>query len=544
MVSFTDRPGKKKGRGAIERPDPAARDKALLKSILERLVIDDTEPFVIVSLSGPILFANPAYHQLSGRCSWALPMEGEDLNRGPQEVPLADAVAEMAISQRPMRFRQTLSVDGDDRLYVVRVLPVYDDFRRLTAAVALYKDTSSKARQAAMVSQVQDQFRDFARATSDWFWELDENFCIRVISDRFTALTGLPVFDFVGQPLSELGTFQANLEGANVIDRALERRTPFRDQLLRVETRKGVLRFHLSGVPIFDRESGRFRGFRGAAMNQTERYKNAAAAREAQERMEKMLSELKAKNVELDKATARAENALTAQNDFLAAMSHELRTPLNAIIGFADSIKMKLFGDISDSYLDYVDQISGAGQHLLSLINDILEVSVIENGDLKIDCEPVSLDGVVKQSLSLAVGRVQGEKAPVDVTKVTEAGLPPVMADERRLVQILVNLLTNAMKFTPQDGQISLSAREEQEALLLDVRDTGCGIPEEDRERIFEKFQQAGTDAYVKSSDGAGLGLHISRELARAMGGDVVLDTMQHQGSCFTVRLRRAADGL
>ena len=482
---------------------------------------------------GRLQEANPAFHALNGSF-------GSTTRLGiPGFVPAVQrAVLAGQMFTRPL----SLVVEGQTRHYWLRVIPIMGNEGKVTGVAGAFQDwTAQLGRMNAAVVD-QSRFRDFARASSDWFWETDDQMNLTALSDRLTGLLGQPASQFIGKPISALGNLEDNLSGESPVTVALEGHSPFRNQLFQVENASGeIVLFHLSGVPLFD-AAGAFKGFRGAGMDVTRLYVMEEQARATRQRLEGALGELEQKNIALDIASGQAHSALKTKNEFLAAMSHELRTPLNAIIGFAESMQMKVFGELSDTYAEYANDILNAGQHLLGLINDVLDVSVIESGEINLAIEPVDLARVVDQARTLVMLRAEGKKIALDFPQIDPA--VQVLGDDRRVLQILVNILTNAVKFTPEHGRIGLDVRGHDgpgAMLELSVWDTGPGVPEADQERIFEKFQQCIGEAYAGKPEGTGLGLHISRELARLMGGDIVMVSQDGDvGARFSVILPQA----
>lgn len=433
---------------------------------------------------------------------------------------------------------QAMVVDGETRQYWTRYVPVLNDGGAATAVIGSLQNWTAQLGRMQGAAVDQARFRDFARASSDWFWETDEGLRITALSDRLTALLGVPAVTLTGKPLKSLGRFEPNMVGEHPFDNALADYAPFRSQLLILEDAAGLAHlFHLSGVPVFD-ESGRFKGYRGAGMDVTRTYFMEEQTRSARRNLEDALSELRRKNEALDVASGQAQEALEAKNEFLAAMSHELRTPLNAIIGFAEAIQMQVFGELAPHYVAYANDIVTAGYHLLGLINDVLDVSVIESGEVSLVIEPVSLASLVDQARSLLLLRAEAKSLNLSAVQCKPDVY--IMADERRALQILVNLLTNAVKFTPERGRIGLEVVEvagSGSMVSFTIWDTGPGIAAENHERVFEKFQQCVTDAYIGKPEGTGLGLHISRRLARLMGGDITVVSEVGKGARFTVNL-------
>jgi two-component system, cell cycle sensor histidine kinase PleC len=217
-------------------------------------------------------------------------------------------------------------------------------------------------------------------------------------------------------------------------------------------------------------------------------------------------------------------------------MSHELRTPLNAIIGFSEMMHLATLGPLPAAYHGYVGDMLTAGRHLLSLIDDILDVARIESDALRIDIVPIRLAGLIADARAMIETRA-GDKR-IDVTHVAYDGQVTVMADQTRLLQVIINLLGNAVKFTPKGGRVGVQIDVVEPGRgRVTVWDTGPGIPPSKQELIFEKFQQVHETILSRREAGIGLGLTLSRQLARLMGGELVLDHSDSSGSRFSVVL-------
>jgi signal transduction histidine kinase len=479
---------------------------------------------------GHILFANEQFRLLNAACG------------GGEQVRLPGfkkCVAQVQVNQTRLSTAQDFAaIDGLSRLWA-NIMPVVDEMGKMTGVAAIYQDWTRELEQAEDAARDSARFRDFARAASDFFWETDAELNLTHLSDGLVALLEQPVSAFIGKPLRSLGRLDPNSNSDLPMMRAHTMRSAFRHQLLNMALPSGETRlFHLSGVPISN-EFGQFCGYRGAASDVTRANRLEEEARRTRNSLEGALCELQQKNIALDMASSQTRAALNAKNEFLAAMSHELRTPLNAIIGFAEAMELEVFGELGPRYIAYAHDIRGAGQHLLGLINDVLDVSVIESGEIQMQREPLSVARLVDAARALIVLRAEAKSIDLTAARV-EAG-HMVLADERRLLQILVNLLTNAVKFTPEGGRIGVSvATTPMGQIAITVWDSGPGIAEADQERVFEKFQQLVDETYRGKPEGTGLGLHISRELARLMSGEIKLRSGDGQGAHFVVTLPAA----
>ncbi len=254
-----------------------------------------------------------------------------------------------------------------------------------------------------------------------------------------------------------------------------------------------------------------------------------------QERTE-LVDGLKAAKAESDAARHRAELASTAKSAFLANMSHELRTPLNAILGFSEIIHTKAMGpDAVDQYAEYGGYIHGSGEHLLSLINDILDLAKIEAGRLMLREAELDIRSLMDDAAKMMSTRAIA--GGISLAVHVERAFPNIYADERALRQMLVNLASNAIKFTPPGGRVTAFANVAPDgALSFGIDDTGIGIATEDHARVFESFGQGRHDA-ILADKGTGLGLPIVKGLAEAHGGYVMLRSVPNEGTRITITL-------
>ena len=239
-------------------------------------------------------------------------------------------------------------------------------------------------------------------------------------------------------------------------------------------------------------------------------------------------------------ARAEAEEANRAKIRFLAVMSHELRTPLNAIAGYSDLLDLGIHGELSDAQRDALRRIQKSERHLLGLIEDVLTYARVETGQLKFDLTAVDTLELVTTTEALVAPQIQSRDLRLDMSGC-EAGVL-IEVDRDKTQQILVNLVTNAIKFTPAGGRIAIACVADGSSVRLTVTDTGIGIPADQLPTIFEPFVQVDT-RLTRTHEGVGLGLAISRDLARAMGGDLTVESRVGEGSCFTLTLRRATNG-
>jgi signal transduction histidine kinase len=232
---------------------------------------------------------------------------------------------------------------------------------------------------------------------------------------------------------------------------------------------------------------------------------------------------------EIEDKSRQLEVASQHKSEFLANMSHELRTPLNAIIGFSEVLSERMFGELNGKQDEYLRDIHASGQHLLSLINDILDLSKIEAGRMELEIAEFHLPTALESALILV--RERAGRRGIELQASIDTRLGQIQADERKIRQVVLNLLSNAIKFTPDGGRIELRAVPIGGAVEVSVIDTGVGIAPEDQEAIFEEFKQVGTAA--KKVEGTGLGLALSRKFIQLHGGRIRVESTVGVGSAF-----------
>jgi signal transduction histidine kinase len=237
---------------------------------------------------------------------------------------------------------------------------------------------------------------------------------------------------------------------------------------------------------------------------------------------------------EIEDKSRQIEAANRHKSEFLANMSHELRTPLNAIIGFSEVLQEKLFGELNDKQAEYTDDILTSGRHLLSLINEILDLSKVEAGRMELELATFDLPLAIDNARTFVRERAATHGITLDV-KIDER-LGDVVGDERKVKQILLNLLSNAVKFTPEGGRIGIAARKTNGSVEISVSDTGIGIAEEDQPKIFEEFRQVVGD-FAHKSEGTGLGLTLAKKFVELHGGRIWVESEVGKGSTFTFTL-------
>jgi signal transduction histidine kinase len=252
------------------------------------------------------------------------------------------------------------------------------------------------------------------------------------------------------------------------------------------------------------------------------------------EQLQKSYTELeqkvKERTNELEEANLRLRKADRLKSEFLANMSHELRTPLNSILGFAELLKEKAFGPLTDQQLQYLNNIANSGKHLLELINDILDLAKVDAGKIELHPEPFSVVQLIDEIH--AIVRSIAKKKNIQVNREISPELQTITVDHSRFKQIMYNLLSNALKFTPENGTVTIYVQSSKELVEFAVQDTGIGIALEDHDRIFNEFEQV-DGSRARKYEGTGLGLALTKRLVELHGGKIWIESELGKGSKF-----------
>tara|TARA_B100000315_G_scaffold85000_1_gene77885 strand:+ start:1613 stop:3862 length:2250 start_codon:yes stop_codon:yes gene_type:complete len=385
--------------------------------------------------------------------------------------------------------------------------------------LSVIRDITARKRNEMALRESEDRFRAFAETSSDWFWEMDENLRSKFQSDRFFEISGLARGDLIGKLRQESGLDKDDEQVRRNIE-DLNAHRPFRNfEHSRVHPEGNVVHMSTSGMPVFD-EDGVFKGYRGTGTDITERKKAEELLRSINEQLEQRVQ---ARTQELVAAKLVAETANRTKTEFLANMSHELRTPLNAIIGFSETLSEKIFGALQNKKQEeYIDNIHQSGQHLLNLINDILDVSAIEAEKLELNKTDVNIDDTVAASLLLIKSRA--EQGGVELINSLNQGHLVIRADERRMKQALVNLLSNAVKFTNIGGSVTVGVEDNDDGSSIIIADTGIGMNASEIAQAMEPFGQIHRDD-EDDHEGTGLGLPLTKKLVEAQGCKLLIES-------------------
>ncbi|MFM9841598.1 MAG: PAS domain-containing sensor histidine kinase [Dongiaceae bacterium] len=411
-------------------------------------------------------------------------------------------------ARRPFRdfvFRQP-GTDGGARWRKVSGKPFYDAAGRFCGyrGTAIDITAQKEAEQALSAVRAQQKERDRSHRTlianisgAVYRMKMDAEWTDIFISDAVEKIWGYSAAECLAKTAPLFAT-AIHPDDRDMVTQgtkeAIERRAPYAFEY-RIRHRDGSTRWVSDrGQPIFD-ESGQLLYLDGIFFDVTDRMRAEA---------------------ELKRAKELAEGANRAKSDFLAMMSHELRTPLNAIIGFSEIVIGEVFGPVgNDKYRGYLSDIQRSGNHLLELINDILDLSKAEAGLMEINEEGMDVAQVIATTIGMV--RLRAEEADVRVVTEVPEGLPEVIADERKIRQSLLNLVSNAVKFTPQGGQVTVKALMEGERLQIRIEDTGIGIAAADIPKALSPFGQIDS-ALSRRHTGTGLGLPLTKRLVEAHG--------------------------
>ncbi len=261
---------------------------------------------------------------------------------------------------------------------------------------------------------------------------------------------------------------------------------------------------------------------------------NARLYAQVRQYADELEAKVEARTRELQEVNRQLEAASRHKSEFLANMSHELRTPLNAIMGFSEVLLERMFGELNAKQAEFVQDVLGSGRHLLSLINDILDLAKVEAGRMELDLAPFNLSLAIESAVSLI--RERAGRHGISLRVAADEALGDFVADERKVRQILLNLLSNAVKFTPDGGRVEATAVLAGDQATISVRDTGIGIAPEDQAAVFEEFRQVGGQ-HAQTREGTGLGLALAKRFVELHGGTIGVQSAVGQGSIFTFTL-------
>jgi len=395
----------------------------------------------------------------------------------------------------------------------------------------------TRAREAiANVRALRGRFEEILSTVSDWVWEVDAAWTFTNASTRDDRVLGFDPVNVIGRNFFELGEVSLNPKVPKQRLLKPSRRAPFEDVLYVIAGGTPEERiFEVSGLPKFDEDDGGFIGFHGSARDVTQEVAADSRARNYRRELEEALAQLRAKNSELNEALVRAQAADQAKNQFLAMVGHELRTPLNAVIGFSEMMDQEIFGPLGDPRYDaYIDDVLASSRHLLGVINDIIDVVKLELDELRLHPDGIAVGRLLETCAGFV--REKAAREGIDLQVKASTDLPELVADPQKVRQMLVNLLTNAVKFTDPGGRITLAAERQGEEIAIWVADTGIGIPYDLQQEVLQPFKQV-DGSLARNAEGLGIGLPLTAQLAHAHGGRLSLTSVPDEGTTVTLHL-------
>ncbi|HAH09391.1 MAG TPA: hypothetical protein DCL48_04740 [Alphaproteobacteria bacterium] len=483
-----------------------ARAQARMQSLLNAIVAGIKEGVVVTTQSGQIVLANSCAEALFGLSSAQLAhMPLETLFQaveGPNPVAAAGVIRGGALhvsgSCTPVEITASAIADGDAR-----------------QTLWLIRDITEQLRWAAQQQENTRRTEDFARSSSDWFWQSNaDHSVIETFGDAPPGAENYLRHGLSGSP--DTDGLSVVLAERQRLNEALAARQAFREIQVCLSRDTAISWYAVSARPMVDPD-GVFLGYRGSVRD---------------------ISAAKAHEEELTSARKAADDANRLKSHFLATMSHELRTPMNAILGFSEVIRDQVFGPDQARYCDYAASIHQSGQHLLSLINDILDLSKIESGSYRLECQQFCLSRLADECFMMV--RPQAAKGQVGIDAELGDAKVEILGDPRAMRQVIVNLLSNAVKFTPAGGRVRLSLSLEGGRAMLSVRDTGIGIAKDFLPFVFDPFRQQDS-GLARKYEGTGLGLAITKRLVEQHCGTIAISSEQGVGTEVRVAVPLAA---
>ncbi|MBK5277141.1 MAG: PAS domain S-box protein, partial [Desulfuromonadales bacterium] len=421
--------------------------------------------------------------------------------------------------------------DGSRFPAVVSVTALRDEQDAIIGYLLIGTDNTARKQIEAEQKQLSQRLRDHQFYTRSLFesnidaiMTTDPSGIITDVNKQMEVLTDCTRDELIGAPFRNYFT---DPDRAEKSIKLVLREKKVTNHELTARTRDGkVTVVSINATTFYDRDR-KLQGVFAAARDVTER-----------KRLDQVLQE---KNIELESARSVAEKTNLTKSDFLANMSHELRTPLNSVIGFSEVLQDQMFGPINDKQQEYVNNILTSGRHLLSLINDILDLSKVESGKMELELSTFMLRELLDASMMMLREKALKGGIELHLELAPEADVR-IVADLRKLKQILFNLLSNAVKFTSTAGAVNVSAVRDGDFIEITVADTGIGIREEDIPKLFQAFTQL-ESVYTKGFEGTGLGLALTRQLVELHGGRIWMESEFGKGSrfSFTIPLTQMA---
>jgi PAS domain S-box-containing protein len=503
----------------------AAGGEVTQASGLYELLVQSVRDYAIFALDtrGIILSWNTGAERIKGYRAdeiigrhFSIFYTAEDLAAGKPAMELRIAEREGRVEDEGWRLRK----DGTRFWASVVITALRDGSGRLVGFAKVTRDLTARRRADDALRASEERFRVLVQSVRDYgIFMLDPDGRVASWNEGARRIKGYEAEEILGRHFSTF--YPPEVAATGHPERELEiARAEGRYEEEGWRVRKDGTQFWANVIitALFS-EHGQLIGFAKVTRDLTER-------RVAQQR-----------EVDDARRLAEVEASNRAKTGFLAAMSHELRTPLNAIAGYAQLMQEGVGGDVTQQHRDYLTRIRNSQQHLLGIVNDLLNYSRVEAGGVTYEREPVVALEVVEGVLAMVTPQIERKTLSLQRGECSPAVI--AIADRLKVEQVVLNLLSNAVKFTPEGGTISVFCRREGRTVAISVQDTGPGIPEDKLDAIFDPFVQLGR-TLTSMHEGAGLGLAISRDLARAMDGDVRVVSVEGEGATFTLTLPAA----
>lgn len=496
------------------------------------LLLEQFGPVYVADANYDLIYITEGFAELA-RDGWGFEVDLTDQAAAP--TPLRNVLESLAETGHFEPIRTEVRRAGMARLYLGRHFVSEREGRRLF--YGYFEDVTRNTSLEKKLAETVEKLNDTIRASSDWVWETDAGLQLTEVSPRIAAITGIPPHMHLGKHVLSLGTLPETSLGTPDLESLFAGHRSFRDRLFIMRDETGQpRRIHLSGMPYFDKSNGKFLGFRGTGTDITRTLEAERAMVTARHDLESALETLEVRNEQLNAALGNAEAASTAKSDFLALTSHELRTPLNAIIGFTELCRRQIAGPITERMGEYLDNVLSASSHLVQIIDNLLDTVGIENETTEISLQRINVAKLVRETATMLQVRAEASGLTLETPEIAED--IEVLADATAARQVLINLLTNAVKFTPEGGTLGIDVVSTNDGQVqITVWDTGVGIPADRVEAVFERFHRIHSDAFTTNTEGVGIGLHVARNLAQLMGGDIALESELGKGSRFTLTL-------